>query len=357
MSLLIAAANNNNSDENIAGIFGNIFLLVILVLASMIMTEEIFTKCMNFYCVILSIFAAFSIIVTLAILFLHIPPFGEFVAAEGRVYEDYIIALTEVSIDTIDIKRAGSFYDEPGTFAMFLTPAILWTMIVTPSTLRILILLTAFLLTFSVGGWMALAISIAYVAGISPHVIKKHSRIVIIIIWLMVTITCVSYLFSIFDVSWMIKYVDNKFSGNEISASTLATVNGASSADIRRNEIDDFLKILSDKPIGYGVHPNRITAKFSVGIMAASVQGGILGAIGYLIAFSGIVIGLTQHYFLRGKSLLLNHNLLSDRVVCILAANVSLVFMSFQRIDLFHCYAGIFICSFMISCPTQLKKL
>jgi hypothetical protein len=354
MSLLLAAANNTNSDENFAGIFGNILLLIILILASMIMTEKIFTKCMNLYCIVLSVFAAFSIIVTLAILFLHVPPVNEFVAQEGRVYQNYIIALTEVAIDTIDIKRAGSFYDEPGTFAMFLTPAILWTAIVTPSTLIISILLVAFLLTFSVGGWMALGLSVVYVAMISPRVIKGYNHVIFTIVWLIVVITCVSYLFSVVDVSWMTKYVDNKFSGNEVPTA-IAAASGGSSAEARLNEIDSFLKILSDKPRGYGVYPNQMNIQFSIGVMASSIQGGLLGVIGYSIAFGGILMGLVQH-LIYGRSSRSNHDLLSNHVVSILAANLSLMIMSFQRIDLLHCYIGIFMCSFMISCPTQVQK-
>ncbi len=317
-------------------LIGRLLITATLFIAYTCMEEEVFVKCMDAYCKFMTFFAVSSIIVSAMVLILHLPPINEFVAPEGRVYQNYAIAFVEAEVDTLSgFKRAGSFYDEPGTFAVFLIPALFWTMLVRPSTTIFLSLFTALLLTFSVGGWMSFGVSLLYAIKLYPDVINKYKTIIISVFFTFGVFACLNILLTFLDFSWLSAYFDYKFTGDG-SADTVSSVG------TRQNEIEQFFTTLGENPGGYGIKSPKIPA-FSVGLLASSIEAGLLGVIGYSMTVLGMV-GI----LLKGT---LSPHKQSRAVVAILGSNLSMLIMSTQRIDSLAFYTGIFILSFLMNCP------
>jgi hypothetical protein len=317
-------------------LINRLLISVTLIVSYICMEEDIFVRCMDAYCKLMTFFAVSAIIVSAIVLIFHLPPTNEFTAPEGRVYQNYAIAFVEAEVDTLSgFKRAGSFYDEPGTFAVFLIPAILWTMLVRPSTVIFLSLFTALILTFSVGGWMSFAISLVYVITLYPDVIKKYRVTIISAFFVIGVVTCINTLVTFVDVSWLSAYFDYKFTG-EGSVSTVSSV------DIRQNEIESFFATLAENPAGYGIKSKKIPF-FSIGLFGSSIEAGLLGVVGYGITIFGMIAILLENLILIKRKQ-------SRAVVSILGSNLSMLIMSTQRIDSLAFYTGIFMLSFMMNC-------
>ena len=316
---------------------GRLLITITLFIAYTCMNEEIFVKCMDAYCKFMTFLAISAIIASAVILIFHLPPINEFIAPEGRVYQNYIIAFVEAEVDTLSgFKRAGSFYDEPGTFAVFLIPALFWTMLVRPSTITFLSLFTALILTFSVGGWMSFGVSLIYVIALYPDVVKKYKTTIFSVFFVFGVITCLNILMTFADLSWLSAYFDYKFTG----AGSPDTV---SSVGTRQNEIELFFSTLSENPSGYGIKSPKLPI-FSVGLLASSIEAGFLGVLGYSMTVIGMMAILL-------KSLISIRRKQSRAVVSILGANLSMLIMSTQRIDSLAFYTGIFMLSFLMNCP------
>jgi hypothetical protein len=326
-------------------LINRLLISVTLIVAYISMEEEIFVKCMDAYCKFMTFFAISAIIVSAMALIFHLPPINEFTAPEGRVYQNYAIAFVEAEVDTLSgFKRAGSFYDEPGTFAVFLIPALFWTMLVRPSTVIFLSLFAALILTFSIGGWMSFGVSLIYVITLYPDVIKKYRAIIVSVFFVLGVLTCLNILVKFVDVGWLSAYFDYKFTGQ-------GSVNSVSSVDIRQNEIELFFSTLSENPAGYGIKSKKIPF-FSIGLFGSSIEAGLLGVVGYSITVLGMMAILLEN-------LILTKRRQSRAVVSILGANLSMLIMSTQRIDSLAFYTGIFMLSFLMNCAvvTQPRAL
>jgi hypothetical protein len=337
----------NSSSTNAEDLVSRILIFATFAVASICMNEDILNKCMEIYCQILTIFSICATIVFLVVLILHVPPVNEFTAlGTDRVYQNYIIAFVEAEVDTLaDFKRAGAFYDEPGTFAMFLMPALFWNILVKPSKIMLVSMLIALLLTFSIGGWLAFAVAFAYIVRLCPDLIvryflEKYKFITKIFLALGV-ILCINFLLKVSDISWLFDYFNVKFDAG-------SSTDKLSSVGTRQNEIDMFFATISENPLGYGIKSKYIP-QFSVGLMASSIEGGLLGVIGYLICFVGIIAHIAE-------SLLSKKPTPSRVTLSILASNLSLVIMSFQRIDMLSFYTGIFMLAFMLNCDPNNKS-
>ncbi len=319
-------------------LINRLLLSVTLIVSYICIEEDVFVKCMDAYCKFMTFFAVSAIIVSAIVLIFHLPPTNEFTAPEGRVYQNYVIAFVEAEVDTLSgFKRAGSFYDEPGTFAVFLIPALLWTMLVRPSTVIFLSLFTALILTFSVGGWLSFAVSLVYAIVLYPDVIKKYKITIISAFCVLGVVICLNMLVTFADVSWLSAYFDYKFTGE-------GSVSSVSSVDIRQNEIEQFFTTLSENPAGYGIKSKKIPF-FSIGLFGSSIEAGLLGVVGYSITVFGIIAILLENLILVKRKQ-------SRAVVSILGANLSMLIMSTQRIDSLAFYTGIFMLSFLMNCAT-----
>jgi hypothetical protein len=337
----------NSSSTNAEDLVSRILIFATFTVASICMTEDILKKCMGIYCQILTVFSICATIVFLVVLILHVPPINEFTAlGTDRVYQNYIIAFVEAEVDTLaDFKRAGAFYDEPGTFAMFLMPALFWNILVKPSKIMLFSMLIALLLTFSIGGWLAFAVAFAYIVRLCPDLIvryflEKYKFITKIFLALGVLL-CINFLLKVSDITWLFDYFNVKFDAG-------SSTDKLSSVGTRQNEIDMFFATISENPLGYGIKSKYIPP-FSVGLMASSIEGGLLGVIGYLICFVGIIAHIVE-------SLLSKKPTPSRVTLSILASNLSLVIMSFQRIDMLSFYTGIFMLAFMLNCDPNNKS-
>jgi hypothetical protein len=337
----------NSSSTNVEDLISRLLIFATFTVASICMNEDILNKCMEIYCQILTVFSICATIVFLVVLILHVPPINEFTAlGTDRVYQNYIIAFVEAEVDTLaDFKRAGAFYDEPGTFAMFLMPALFWNILVKPSKIMLFSMLIALLLTFSVGGWLAFAVAFAYIVRLCPdlivrYILEKYKFITKIFLALGV-ILCINFLLKVSDVSWLFDYFNVKFDAG-------SSTDKLSSVGTRQNEIDLFFITLSENPLGYGIKSKYIPT-FSVGLIASSIEGGLLGVLGYLICFAGILAHIAE-------SLLSKKTIPSRVTLAILASNLSLVIMSFQRIDMLSFYTGIFMLAFMLNCDPNNKS-
>jgi hypothetical protein len=342
---LVTAALNSSS-TNIEDLIGRLLIFITFTVASICMSEDILKKCMEIYCQVLTAFSICAIVIFVVVLILHVPPINEFTAqGTDRVYQNYIIAFVEAEVDTLaDFKRAGSFYDEPGTFAMFLMPGLLWNILVKPSKIMLFSMSIALLLTFSVGGWLAFAISFAYIVRLCPdlvvrYILEKYKFITKIFLALGV-ILCINFLLKVSDIGWLFDYFNVKFDAG-------SSTDKLSSVGTRQNEIDMFFTTLSENPLGYGIKSKYIPP-FSVGLIASSIEGGLLGIIGYFMCFGGIVAHI-------GESLLAKKSAPSRVTLAIQAGNLSLVMMSFQRIDMLSFYTGIFMVAFMLNCDPDNK--
>jgi hypothetical protein len=336
----------NSSSTNAEDLVSRLLIFITFIVASICMNEDVLNKCMGIYCQILTVFSICAIVVFLVVLILRVPPVNEFTAlGTDRVYQNYIIAFVEAEVDTLaGFKRAGSFYDEPGTFAMFLMPGLFWNILVKPSKIMLFSMLIALLLTFSVGGWLAFAIAFAYIVRLCPdlivrYILEKYKFITKIFLALGV-ILCINFLLKVSDISWLFEYFNVKFDAG-------SSTDKLSSVGTRQNEIDLFFTTLSENPLGYGIKSQYIPT-FSVGLIASSIEGGLLGVVGYLICFAGIL----AHIF---ESLLTKKSTPSRVTLAILASNLSLVIMSFQRIDMLSFYTGIFTIAFMLNCDPNNK--
>jgi hypothetical protein len=316
-------------------LINRLLITATLFIAYTCMEEDVFVKCMDAYCKFITFFAISAIIVSAVVLILHLPPINEFVAPEGRVYQNYAIAFVEAEVDGMSgFKRAGSFYDEPGTFAVFLIPALFWTMLVRPSTVIFLSLFSALILTFSVGGWMSFGVSLLYAIQLYPDVVKKYKTTIISVFFTFGVLTCLNLLVTFLDLGWLSAYFDYKFTGSG-SADTVSSVG------TRQNEIEQFLSTLSENPGGYGIKSPKIPI-FSVGLLASSIEAGLLGVIGYSMTVLGMVGILIKGTLTPHKQ--------SRAVVAILGSNLSMLIMSTQRIDSLAFYTGIFMLSFLMNC-------
>jgi hypothetical protein len=321
--------------KTIDQLIGRLLITVTLFIAYTCMEEDVFVKCMDAYCKFMMLFAVSAIIVSAVVLILHLPPINEFVAPEGRVYQNYAIAFVEAEVDTLSgFKRAGSFYDEPGTFAVFLIPALFWTMLVRPSTAIFLSLFTALILTFSVGGWMSFGVSLLYAIKLYPDVIKKYQTTIIAVFFTFGVLGCLNILLTFFDLGWLSAYFDYKFTGS-------GAADNVSSVGTRQNEIEQFFSTLGENPGGYGIKSPKIPI-FSVGLLASSIEAGLLGVIGYSMTVLGMVGILLKGTLTPHKQ--------SRAVVAILGSNLSMLIMSTQRIDSLAFYTGIFMLSFLMNC-------
>jgi hypothetical protein len=336
----------NSSSTNVEDLVGRLLIFMTFIIASICMNEDVLNKCMGIYCQILTAFSICAIIIFVIVLILRVPPINEFTAlGTDRVYQNYIIAFVEAEVDTLaDFKRAGSFYDEPGTFAMFLMPGLFWNILVKPSKVMLFSMLIALLLTFSVGGWLGFVISFAYIVRLCPdlvvrYILEKYKFITKIFLALGV-ILCINFLLKVSDISWLFEYFNVKFDAG-------SSTDKLSSVGTRQNEIDLFFTTLSENPLGYGIKSKYIPP-FSVGLIASSIEGGLLGVVGYFICFIGIVANIAE-------SLLAKKSTPSRVTLAILASNLSLVIMSFQRIDMLSFYTGIFMVAFMINCDPDNK--
>jgi hypothetical protein len=337
----------NSSSTNIEDLISRLLLFATLTVASIYMTENVFKKCMDLYSQILTIFSICAILVFLVVLILRVPPVNEFTAPMAdRVYQNYIIAFVEAEVDTLaGFKRAGSFYDEPGTFAMFLMPALFWVILVNPSKIMIFSMLISLLLTFSVGGWAAFAISFGYVVRLCPELISRYIlekyKFITKVFLVLGVILCINFLLKLSDVSWLFDYFNFKFDSGDAT-------DKVSSVGTRQNEIDSFFNTLWENPLGYGIKSKSIPV-FSVGLMGSSIEGGLLGVVGYLVCFMGIIGHLVN-------KLVSNKVNYPRMTIAILGGNLSLVIMSFQRIDMLTFYTGIFMLSFMLNSRDNLDE-
>ncbi len=317
-------------------LIGRLLITITLIVAYVCMDEEVFVKCMDAYCKFMTFFAVSAIIVSAAVLIFHLPPTNEFTAPEGRVYQNYIIAFVEAEVDGLSgFKRAGSFYDEPGTFAVFLIPALLWTMLVRPSTVIFISLFAALILTFSIGGWVSFVIALLYVIKLYPDVIKKYRPTIVTVFFLLGVLTCLNMLMTFANLEWLSVYFDYKFTGTGAPESL-------SSAGTRQNEIDLFFTTLSENPLGYGIKSKQIPV-LTIGLFASSIEAGFLGVMGYSLTVLGMMAILLEN-FISTK------NRQSRSVVAMLGSNLSMLIMSTQRIDSLAFYTGIFMLSFMMNC-------
>ncbi len=330
----------NSSATNAEDLVSRLLIFSTLIVASICMTEDIFKKCMNIYCYVLTAFSICAIIVFLAVFILNLPPVNEFTAlGTDRVYQNYIIAFAEAEVDTLaGFKRAGSFYDEPGTFAMFLMPGLFWNILVKPSKIMLFSMLIALLLTFSVGGWMAFGVAFIYIVKLCPelisdYILQKYKFLTKVFLALGV-ILCINFLLKLTDVNWLFDYFNIKFDAG--------APDKVSSVSTRQNEIDTFFTTLWENPLGYGIKSKYIPP-FSVGLIASSIEGGLLGVVGYFTCFLGMMMNIIENSFFTKVPP-------SRAIVAILAANLSLIIMSFQRIDMLSFYTGIFMLAFMINC-------
>lgn len=337
----------NSSSTNIEDLISRLLLFATLTVASIYMTENVFKKCMDLYSQILTVFSICAILVFLVVLILRVPPVNEFTAPMAdRVYQNYIIAFVEAEVDTLaGFKRAGSFYDEPGTFAMFLMPALFWVILVNPSKIMIFSMLISLLLTFSVGGWAAFAISFGYVVRLCPELISRYIlekyKFITKVFLVLGVILCINFLLKLSDVSWLFDYFNFKFDSGDAT-------DKVSSVGTRQNEIDSFFNTLWENPLGYGIKSKSIPV-FSVGLMGSSIEGGLLGVVGYLVCFMGIIGHLVN-------KLVSNKVNYPRMTIAILGGNLSLVIMSFQRIDMLTFYTGIFMLSFMLNSRDNLDE-
>jgi hypothetical protein len=337
----------NSGATNIEDLISRLLIFATLTVASIYMTENIFKKCMEIYSQLLTIFSICAILIFFVVLILHIPPVNEFTAPMAdRVYQNYIIAFVEAEVDTLtDFKRAGSFYDEPGTFAMFLMPALFWVILVNPSKIMIFSMSIALLLTFSIGGWAAFGISFGYVVRLCPELISRYIlekyKFITKVFLVLGVILCINFLLKLSDISWLFDYFNFKFDSG-------GAPDKVSSVGTRQSEIDTFFTTLWENPLGYGIKSKSLPL-FSVGVMGSSLEGGLLGVIGYLGCFIGIIGHLVN-------KLISNKVNYPRMTIAILAGNLSLVLMSFQRIDMLTFYTGIFMLSFMLNSREELNE-
>lgn len=310
--------------------------------------DKTIKNCMNLYSNCLVIFSILGIILFFLIN-AGVQPISQsdipvYFNKMTRDFSNYLIGLSTSNgfIPILNTYRVQSFYDEPGTFAMALLPGIFWFAIANFNITKCFILIAGLFMTFSVGGWLALILSLGILIfnKYSNKIVHNRIRktIFIIITLTIIIIVGVSFVLTTFldisisdSASWMNHYSMSKFNTEE-----------GTSLSSRLQNIQFFINFLKKNPQGIPA-PLRplIEYNVSIGVVKSILEAGWIGLMSYCLILLGL-LGMIFWSFSKRKYQ-------STTLIALALSVFSLIIMSFQREDLFCYYYSIFIVSFFIN--------
>lgn len=215
----------------------------------------------------------------------------------------------------IPYYRFYGVFPEPGTLAMFLTPALVYALIYSKK-LAIGLFLIAIAMSASLGGYVSVLVVvylfISWKAGKLKYM--KSGKVVVFILAALCLLMVSEELTGIYKAKQL-------------------------SASVREEQvsyfIDDFVAIVTDKPFGFILEGESLTALKSenqnylgnnFSFYTAFVQGGILAFVGYTVFFSLNVIVLIKYYTQ-------NHD--PDRLTaCAMLSLPAVLLYAFQRVTI-----------------------
>lgn len=225
---------------------------------------------------------------------------------------------------------------------MMLVPSILWAVIVNKSYFKVLILLLASLLSFSIGGWITILIvwgSIFFMNFFSKvflfikyrkKLIIRKNQIFIVTSSIIIITTFLSFVQKLVDFTFMdlfIYFIDKFYKSD----------GSMTSGGQRIKEISLFLKLLWEYPAGLGGQVNIhepigntgiVVANMSVGIFKSILEVGLIGGLGYLFVTISLLAMIFQ-VFKKFKH--------TDPMLFALATSVfSMLLMRLQRADILY---------------------
>lgn len=329
------------------------FISLILFLYLINITKgKLIRECMNLYTKVFLLFSVLCIILFTGIYFNFLQPIEVLEGYQtGRFYLNYGLGLVEeranVSLFSgYFVPRMMSFYNEPGTFAMMLTPAILWSAFSEKNIIKFLVMMLALILTFSVGGIITLSFTILALYACIFIYSKRASTIQLSIIFL-------KYLFILLILFWSFLFVTSFFSEGlqldfnvisnyVVSKFSVAGSTASSSAGVRLQEIPLAFQLLAESPQGFGANV-EIDSQFgtiSVGIVRAMLESGVLGSIGYWVMHLSVILAV-----FRSMTLMSPQN---STLLALSTSILSLELMSWQRSELFSFHMSMFMLAMFI---------
>lgn len=339
--IILASLVSSGVDINFIRILARFFYLFHFSIIILYADEKIIRKCMDVYSNFLLLLAILAVILFIQVNFTtNSYPFNEFIHSE-RPYNNYLIGLTLKHGGNAGLfKRAMSFYDEPGTFAMMLLPGIFWFAVGHRSYWKLCVLCVALFISFSFGGWLTLILVLPFLYQLSRSMnqIKKTLKKIILFSIASVTVFFVgllSYLQSQ-GIDTFALYFLGKMYSEQSDRNT--------SGGVRVHELITILgDFLFTNPLGLGASSNLFQeVDFTISVQAFYniIESGVLGLLGYLILF--VSLGCMM-WIIYKKNQPKNKTLLA-----LSASVLSLMIMSLQRADMFSFPTGIFICAFFV---------
>lgn len=332
-------------------IIARIAYLTTLLITIYYTNPRIIQRCMKIYSNILVVFTLGAII-TFGLTSIGYNPVSFLVRDDnGREYLNYIFGLAlSVGGNIFHLKRALSFYDEPGTFAMMLLPAFFWFAIADFSYIKLAIIFLGLLLTFSVGGWLTLILSlilIFFILGSQKNSLQQRRLLIkttVIYPILLLSLVAIYLIGSEFlTLDYLQIYGYNKFIVAQGTNSSGAT---------RLSELSFLLSdFIFNHPLGLGANPNlikEINYGISLEIVYNILESGILGLLGYCLMFIA-----TLGMFWR----LMKKNIQVSQTTIALAGGIfSLLLMTLQRANMFSIPMGIIMYGFFVRSYLESQK-
>ncbi len=340
--IILASLVSSGVDINFIRILARFFYLFHFSIIVLYADEKITSKCMNIYSNFLLLLAILAIILFIKVNFTtNAYPFNEFIHSNGRSYNNYLIGLTlKIGGYAGFFKRAMSFYDEPGTFAMMLLPGIFWFAVGNRSYWKLGILCVALFMSFSFGGWFTLILVLPFLYQLSRSTKKIKKTLKNIIVFSIASVT----IFSVYLLSYLESQGINTFALYFLGKMYSEQSDQNTSGGVRVQELITILgDFLFKNPLGLGASSNlfqKVDTTISVEAFYNIIESGVLGLIGYLILFGSLGCMMWTIYKKKKPK--------NQTLLALSASVLSLMIMSLQRADMFSFPTGIFICAFFV---------
>ncbi|MEO0272134.1 MAG: hypothetical protein ABIM30_03465 [candidate division WOR-3 bacterium] len=306
-----------------------VFFFTILLFAN----TNFVIKSMRIYSNLLFCFGFSALLLLMLIQITNIQPIGkvvfELTSTYERYYNNYGLGLVLPGANVLFFPRSLFFYDEPGTFARMLIPAILWILIYEKKfqqQFQLFILILTIFFTFSVGGWLTICIvyfCIFFKFKFKHKKINFNRKYIVngvklITIFCIIIVTISTFFLKKIDYNWILNYFFDKFYTSN------------SSGGARLLDVINFIELISKHPAGLGANIEILGVSGSVGIFNTMLETGFIGICGSLMIYTSVlamIIRIKNIYYSNKVLISLSAIVLSD------------VIMSLQRAEMFHIYS------------------
>jgi len=177
------------------------------------------------------------------------------------------------------IFRLQSFADEPGTFAFIALPA-LFSSYMFKKNIQLFIIILAIILSFSIGAWIFLIISV--ISLFLYKLLREKKIIKRLLLFMLLTFTLIILSGIINSSEFLIDYLSTKFASDYAA--------GEGSFGGRYFVAVKTFSVLSESPFGFGAGSTSIlNMRSNIGWINCLLDSGVIGGIFYFLSFSVLI--------------------------------------------------------------------